>query len=444
MDSWLNDEALRIFSAACLAIVSMLSMVVGVGLGTYMRPSHRLIANIMAFGTGALIQALAIQLALYGASHLIEKEQYSGWLAWLIVSGGFIFGGLGYYLGNKALEKRGAAIRHPALAKFYLLNKKRQESKGLLEKLSNVALLRSLPPEEIQAILDFVTPMDFTPGEVVFNLGDAADGLYLISEGQVDIIQPGDIEDHVIASLSPGDSFGEMALLSGEPRYASARCVTAAKLLKINKEHFEALITVSPNLKRAVEKLSSQRILSNVQEIGSQVDKIHWQNVALSNIQRLTYAEESAALQTQAKTGSPLALFIGAMMDTIPESIVIGAGFLSFATYDFTFLAAVFLSNLPEAMASSSAMIQAGFSKIRIYSLWGALILSGTIAAVLGNAFLLDAPPALITFVEAVAGGGILAMVASVMMPEAYEDGGPEVGLLTIAGFLAAFFFTLV
>lgn len=444
MDSWLNGEALRILSAALLAIVSMLSMVVGVGLGTYMRPSHRLIANIMAFGTGALIQALAIQLALEGAIHLIEEEQYSGWLSWLIVSGGFIFGGLGYYLGNKALEKRGAAIRHPALAKFYLLNKKRQESKQLLEKLSNVALLRSLPPEEIQAILDFITPMDFNPGEVVFNLGDVADGLYLISEGQVDIVQPGDIEDHVIASLSPGDSFGEMALLSGEPRYASARCVTAVKLLKINKEHFEALITVSPNLKRAVEKLSSQRILSNVQEIGSEVDKIHWQNVALSNIQRLTYAEESAALQTQAKTGSPLALFIGAMMDTIPESIVIGAGFLSFATYDFTFLAAVFLSNLPEAMASSSAMIQAGFSKIRIYGLWGALILCGAIAAALGNAYLLDASPALITFVEAVAGGGILAMVASVMMPEAYEDGGPEVGLLTIAGFLAAFFFTLV
>lgn len=440
----MSDEALRIFSAALLAIGSMLSMIVGVALGTYSKPSHRIIANIMAFGTGALIQALAIQLALVGASHLMEAMQYPGWLAWLTVSGGFISGGLGYYLGNRALEKRGAAIRHPALAKFYLLNKKRRESKDLLVKLSEVALVRSLPPEEMQAILDFVIPVEMAAGEVVFNLGDPADGLYLITEGQVDIIQPGDIEDHVIATLSAGDSFGEMALLSGDPRYASAKCVTMSRLLKIDKEHFDALITVSPGLRRSIEKLSSQRILSNVQEINSEVDKVHWQNVALSNIQRITHAEESALLQHQAKTGSPLALFLGAMMDTIPESIVIGAGFLSFATYDFTFLAAVFLSNLPEAMASSHAMLNAGFSKWRIFSLWGLLILSGAVAAALGNAFLLDASPVLITFVEAVAGGGILAMVASVMMPEAYEDGGPEVGLLTIAGFLAAFFFTLI
>jgi ZIP family zinc transporter len=52
------------------------------------------------------------------------------------------------------------------------------------------------------------------------------------------------------------------------------------------------------------------------------------------------------------------------------------------------------------------------------------------------------APPAVLAFVEALAGGGILAMVASTMMPEAFEHGGASVGLSTIAGFLAAFFFT--
>ena len=109
-----------------------------------------------------------------------------------------------------------------------------------------------------------------------------------------------------------------------------------------------------------------------------------------------------------------------------------------------TFLAAEFLSNLPEAMASSNAMLEAGFSKLRLFVLWGSLIIAGAIAAALGNIFLLSAPPTIITFVEATAGGGILAMVASVMMPEAYEDGGAEVGLATIAGFLAAFFFTLI
>jgi ZIP family zinc transporter len=61
-----------------------------------------------------------------------------------------------------------------------------------------------------------------------------------------------------------------------------------------------------------------------------------------------------------------------------------------------------------------------------------------------GNIFLIAASPAIITLVEAIAGGAILGMVASVMMPEAYEDGGSEVGLATIAGFLVAFLFMFI
>jgi ZIP family zinc transporter len=67
-------------------------------------------------------------------------------------------------------------------------------------------------------------------------------------------------------------------------------------------------------------------------------------------------------MQKHASTGTPFALFLGAMLDTIPESIIIGASFVRFGTYQYTFLAAVFLLNLPEAMASSHAMIESGFS----------------------------------------------------------------------------------
>jgi hypothetical protein len=56
-------------------------------------------------------------------------------------------------------------------------------------------------------------------------------------------------------------------------------------------------------------------------------------------------------------------------MDLIPESIVIGAGFNDFSSYRYTFIAAVFLANFPEAMASSNAMMLAGFSKKKIFRL---------------------------------------------------------------------------
>lgn len=244
-----------------------------------------------------------------------------------------------------------------------------------------------------------------------------------------------------MATLTAGESFGEMALLTGEPRYASARTGSQVSLLKIDKSQFSSLIKVSPFLRQSIEQLNSERIMKNVQTV--HMDKEHWLKIALSNIGRLSKTEEYSYLNKMPK-GAPFAIFLGALMDLIPESIVIGAGFNDFGSYRYAFLAAVFLANFPEAMASSNAMMTAGFSKKKIFTLWSLMIISGVIAAMLGNIFLHSASPMIISFVEAIAGGAILGMVASVMMPEAYEDGGSEVGLATIAGFLLAFLFSLI
>ena len=430
----------RVFSAAGLSLLAMSALVAGAMMGIYLRPSERTNAIIMAFGTGALIQALSIDLAYHGAYRLIEQIHYSGFSAWVLVALGFFLGGFIYYLTNKVLEKRGAAIRQPALAKFYFLQQKREEKSLILEQLSNVELLRSLPPEDMEFVLESVTPVSLPADQFIFHKGDDADGLYLIVEGQVHILDQQD--DSIMATLSAGGSFGEMALLTGEPRYASARTATPVTLLKIDKAQFNSLIKLSPYLRQSIEQLNSQRIMKNVQAV--HMDKEHWLKIALSNIGRLSKSEEYSFLNKSVPKGAPFAIFLGALMDLIPESIVIGAGFSDFVSYRYTFLAAVFLANFPEAMGSSIAMISAGFSKKKIFTLWGLMIVSGIIAAMLGNIFLLAASPPIITFVEAIAGGAILGMVASVMMPEAYEDGGSEVGLATIAGFLLAFLFSLI
>ena len=117
----------RILSATGLAFIAMVGIIIGVLIGIYGRPSQRTTAIVMAFGTGALIQALAIDLAFEGANRLIHEISFTGVEAWGLVSLGFFVGGMVYYLTNKALEEQGAAIRHPALAKFYFLKKKRTE-----------------------------------------------------------------------------------------------------------------------------------------------------------------------------------------------------------------------------------------------------------------------------------------------------------------------------
>jgi CRP-like cAMP-binding protein len=432
----------RVLSAASLAFLAMTALIAGTFVGIFSRPSQRTNAIIMAFGTGALIQALAIDLAYHGANRLIEKLNYTGIDAWLLVSLGFILGGLAYYLINKTLEKQGAAMRHPALAKFYFLRKKRYEQGHILEQLSNIELLRLLPPQDMELVLGLVEPVTFQKDEFIFKKGDEADGLYLIIDGQVNVLDQHDPSKNVMATLSGGESFGEMALLTGELRYASVLADSTVSLLKIDKSKFNSLIKVSPFLRQAIEQLNSQRIMKNVQT--THMDKEHWLKIALANIERLSKTEEYSYLNRHVPKGAPLAIFLGTLMDLIPESIVIGAGFSDFSSYRYTFLAAVFLANFPEAMASSNAMMLAGFSKKKIFGLWGLMILAGVIAAILGNVFLHSASPVIITFVEAIAGGAILGMVASVMMPEAYEDGGSEVGLATIAGFLIAFLFTII
>lgn len=432
----------RILSATSLALLAMLGIVIGIVLGIYARPSQRTTAIVMAFGTGALIQALVIDLAYEGSHRLINELGYSGSLAWGIVSIGFLLGGIIYYLANKMLDEQGAAIRHPALAKFYFLKKKRNEKASILEQLYNVEILRSLPPQDMEIVLDSIQTITYTKGDFIFRKGDKAEGLFLISEGNVNVIDDTSENGAVLATLQAGASFGEMALLTGEPRSASVYAVTDVSALVIDKEKFKALIHSSPFLRQALEQLNTHRIVKNIQKVDSR-DRDHWMNIALSNIERLSKTEEYSYIQKQFKKGAPFAIFLGALMDLIPESIVIGAGFLDFSSYNFTFLAAVFLANLPEAMASAQAMTFAGFSKLKIFRLWIILMLVGAVAAALGNMFLLTASPVVIAFVEAVAGGAILGMVASVMMPEAYEDGGSEVGLATIAGFIVSFFFTL-
>jgi CRP-like cAMP-binding protein len=438
-------DFVRVGMASGLALAAMVSLIVGAIIGLYVRPSQKVQAMIMAFGTGALIQALALQLAQEGAERLMVEEGFSGLFSWVWVAGGFAFGGAVYYIGNKVIDKWGGALRHPAMAKLYLLNKKREESAGILEKLSRIELVRSIPPEEMEDVLVCVQPVMVSAGSVIFEQGDEGDALYFVDRGKlaVSITDPGGARKE-IARLADGESFGEMALLTGEPRTATVSAATDVSLLKIDKEHFDELIDRSPTIRAAIERLNAQRLADNVRSFRGTEDAEQWQEVAVANIQRLSRNEEVRLMAKHASAGAPLAIFLGAMLDGIPESVVIGAGFVSLASYEFTFLAAVFLSNLPEAIASSMGMHDAGFSNRKVFGLWGTLVVAGAVAAAFGNIFLPSAPPTIITLVEATAGGGILAMVSSVMMPEAYEHGGAEVGLSTIVGFLCAFLFSVI
>jgi ZIP family zinc transporter len=155
-------------------------------------------------------------------------------------------------------------------------------------------------------------------------------------------------------------------------------------------------------------------------------------------IDRLGGSERKSSSGAQG-AGSALAIVLGIVLDGIPESLVLGLTVLEAGTVSAAFLVAVFLSNLPEAIAATTGLAQGGWAKSRILGLWILVTTVSGLAALAGYVLLDTASPRTIAFVLAFAGGAILTMLADTMMPEAFEHGGKLVGLATTVGFGLAF-----
>lgn len=139
------------------------------------------------------------------------------------------------------------------------------------------------------------------------------------------------------------------------------------------------------------------------------------------------------------ESGSALAIVLGIVLDGVPESAVIGLTLLQGGSVSAAMLAAVFLSNLPEAIAATSGLAVAGWRPRRILGLWALAILVSGLASLAGYAFFDGASPGGVAFVLSFAAGAILTMLADTMMPEAFKRGGKVVGLATTLGFAVAF-----
>ncbi len=96
------------------------------------------------------------------------------------------------------------------------------------------------------------------PGEVLFNEGDKGDVMYLIKEGQIKITKGKGPDERVLAVLKEGDFFGEMAIIDGSPRSATAIAISKTSLLVIDKETFRSKIRENPLIEYILETLTKR------------------------------------------------------------------------------------------------------------------------------------------------------------------------------------------
>jgi zinc transporter ZupT len=429
--------------ASLLGLGTTSSSMLGAAMGLYVPFSKRPLACLLAFAAGALISALAIELAYEGAQSL-HHQGYHARAAWAFVSAGFAAGAIIYYSASLFLEKKGAAVRYVTQFREYALARKQADASEQIKLLAKCDLMRHLPAEQIERILPCIRSHRLKAGEILFKAGDAGDALYIVAHGKVEVLTA-DLRDakasgHAIAVLGEGAAFGEMSLLSGDPRTATIRAAEDTDLLKIGKDDFEQLVAADPQLADAVKRISHQRAISNLSAGGT--DAALWAKVASGSLDHLN-RHETGKMLTEAANGAGMAIVFGNILDTIPGCLVIGAKFTAFGNLSLTLMLGMFLGGIPEAAASASMLTKAGYRPAAIFGLWSTVLVAGVVAAALGKAFIGSADALMAIFAQALAGGAVLALVAHAMIPVALEEGGSLVVLPTVAGFLFALYLAL-
>lgn len=140
--------------------------------------------------------------------------------------------------------------------------------------------------------------------------------------------------------------------------------------------------------------------------------------------------------------GSGLAIAAGALIDGIPEAIVIGLSLTAGVAIGKMVLVGFFLANIPQGLSSASGMKEAGRTASYIFGVWAGIVVLSGFAALLGYAVFGRFSPRVVASVTALAAGGVLAMLAETMIPEAFEKAQHFIGLITVTGFLVFFILT--
>lgn len=409
--------------------LSAVSLPLGALLGLWLRPPPKWTSSLMAFGAGALLAALTLELVAGGLALAGFWPLGAG-----CVLGAALFMGL-----DRLLNKGGGFLRKRSTAAKHLSVRKRKHYDEMLSRLSGVGLFRSLPPDQVCSVVDFARPFSARGGDVIFSEGDPGDRLYLIEKGTVSVTSGA--EGRQVARLGAGEAFGEMALVSGDPRSATVTSVGEVAGWTIEKDDFDRLMDDSPALRSEVSRLFASR-LDALLGRGSEAEAAKWARLARGHIKLGSLLPTESELRDEHKKhgGAAFAIWLGILLDGIPESLVIGASMVHNGGVSLTLIAGVFLANFPEALSSSVGMLKQGSSRRRVIWMWTSLMVMTGIGAALGNMALGSLPHGPFVLIEGMAAGAMLAMIAETMLPEATEQGGPAVGMMTVLGFLAAIF----
>lgn len=435
-----NPIAVAFFWGALSAI----SLPIGAMLGIIWRPKQKINSAFMAFGAGALLFALTIELFGH-VPHHVEGHGYTALYVSLAAAlmGAFLFDGL-----NNVLNNYGAYLRRLSNAKRYLAERKYLKAQELLKSLYSIEVLRDIPADKMARLMTYLETVSFSKDEKIFTQGEDAHSMFFIIKGEVGVSVDENGTHKYVKTLGANETFGEMGLFTGK-RNANVMARSEVKAYRIKRQDFMEVIKDVPELKDRLQNLSKTRFgelalnTSDQTRVASYVESLKY----LRN-QPLGVTEEEVLEEAESHSGhghgasAALAIWLGILIDGVPESLIVGTMAISAKGISYAFIAGVFLANLPEAMSSAVSMLKSKMKISKIMWMWGSLCIITGVGAAFGAAVLPADPQGamfyLILGVEGLAAGAMLTMIAETMLPEAFEQGGRIVGISTLLGFLAA------
>lgn len=133
-----------------------------------------------------------------------------------------------------------------------------EQTRDLLKK---VHLFNQLADADLAALAGHLRPRHFRKGTMLFHKDQPGDTLYIIEAGHVRIFLPtAEGEELTVDIAGPGDVFGELALLDGRPRSASAETLEDTTVHELSREEFQRFLATAPRFAASLIELLSMRI----------------------------------------------------------------------------------------------------------------------------------------------------------------------------------------
>ena len=151
------------------------------------------------------------------------------------------------------------------------------ETRPLATTLAAVPLFSGLDEASLDSVGRGMRARRFRRGEVIFHLGDPGDALFVVMSGAVKITLPSETGDEaILATLRPGDFFGELALLDGAPRSASAAALEPTETLVLPRDRFRELIATEPAIRDAL----LHALAKELRRLTLHVEELHFLDIA--------------------------------------------------------------------------------------------------------------------------------------------------------------------